>query len=254
MLKNLKYDLLYLYKTYKFIIFPVVALIFAILSPLTAKYINEILAALTSTGGPVISLPDPTVIDSYSQYLSNLYEIFLIVVIFISASMFIRDKTKGYLPLILSKPINRTKYILSKFASLLIVIFISLIIGGVFFSIYTYLLFGEVSVSLVIVISLIYLVYVIFIMSIVLLFTQLFNNYAATAILSFVLYIFFNILGGFEVFVLDYLPGRLMYRITEILLEASNTGLVLWNIIISLSISATLIVISISRFKVYDLK
>ena len=45
---------------------------------------------------------------------SKVYEIFLIVGIFVSVSIFMRDKNKGLLPLILSKPINRTKYLLSK--------------------------------------------------------------------------------------------------------------------------------------------
>ena len=114
--KLLKYDFIYLWRTYKFLIFPAVAVLFAFASPLTAKYINELLALLTTTtgGDPLIVLPDPVIQDSYAQYLSNLYEIFLIVCIFVSVSVFMRDKNKGLLPLVLSKPINRTNYLLSK--------------------------------------------------------------------------------------------------------------------------------------------
>ena len=116
MIKLLKYDFIYLWRTYKFLIFPAVAVLFAFASPLTAKYINELLALLTTTtgGDPLIVLPDPVIQDSYAQYLSNLYEIFLIVCIFVSVSVFMRDKNKGLLPLVLSKPINRTNYLLSK--------------------------------------------------------------------------------------------------------------------------------------------
>jgi ABC-2 type transport system permease protein len=252
-MKLLKYDFFYLYKTYKFIIFPAVAIVFAILSPLTAFYINELLDMLSVEGGPVITLPDPTVIDSYAQYISNLVEIFLIVAVFVSVSAFIREKTKGYFPLIISKPINRVQYLLSKYIAMSLLILATLVISGLVFGLYTYIIFGEISFGVVTSITLLYMVYVLFILSISMLFSQLFNNYAAASILTFVGYIFFNILGGFEKGLLEYLPGRIIYRITEDIVGIENTETMLINVGVTLAITFGLLVLSIVRFKKYDL-
>lgn len=249
----LKYDFFYLRKTSKFIIFPAVAVIFAILSPLSAMYINELLTLLMTESGPAITFPDPTVIDSYAQYISNLYEIFLIVTIFVAVSVFIREKTKGYLPLVLSKPINRTKYLISKITSLSILIFGSLIISGFVFGYYTYILFGEIDVMIVVNTTMVFMVYVIFILSLSMLFSQLFNNYPTASILTFVGYIVFNILGNFEKSILNYMPGRLTYRITEIIVGISETSTLIWNVVITLLVSIIFITISVLKFRRYDL-
>ena len=79
MKKLLKYDFYYLQKTSKFIVFPVLLVLLAIMSPLTAKYMNDFLALMLEGTGLEMSLGDPVVFDSYAQYIGNLYEIYLLV-------------------------------------------------------------------------------------------------------------------------------------------------------------------------------
>ena len=246
----LKYDFMYLKRTSKFIIFPAVAIVFAILSPLTAKYMNELLELL---GVDFVNLPDPTVIDSYSQYISNLFEIFIIVVLFVAVSMFIRDKTKGLLPLVLSKPIDRTKYLLSKYFSLLSVLIVTLIASGLVFGYYTYVIFGEIDVVALMNVTLLFILYTMFIMSVSMLFSMLFNSYPAASILTFVTYIVLNILGGFGASVLDFLPGRIMIRITEVLLDTVDGSIMFWNLFTTIVITIGLMILSIYKFRKYDL-
>jgi ABC-2 type transport system permease protein len=255
MIKLLKYDFIYLWRTYKFLIFPAVAVLFAFVSPLTAKYINELLALLTSTtgGDPLITLPDPTILDSYGQYVSNLYEIFLIVGIFVSVSIFMRDKNKGLLPLILSKPINRTKYLLSKLLSLSVVILVSLIAGGMVFAYSTWVLFDSIDVLLVIWMSLLFLLYVLFIFAVSMFFSQYTKNYAAASILTFIVYIVFSIFGGFEKGILEYFPGRITSRFTELMFGISDTPTLIWTIVVTLFVTALLFFFSIRKFNKYDL-
>ena len=140
MKKLLKYDFFYLFKTSKFLVIGAVFVMFSVISPLTTKYINEILSFLLNGADSPIEIPVPTIYTAYSQYISDLYEICFMVVLFVVVSIFIRDKTKGLLPLILSKPINRTKYVLSKYISVLVLILGSLLLGYLTFSYYTYFL------------------------------------------------------------------------------------------------------------------
>jgi len=192
-------------------------------------------------------------LDSYGQYISNLYEIFLIVGIFVSVSVFMRDKNKGLLPLILSKPINRTKYLLSKLTTLTVVILVSLIAGGIVFSYSTWVLFDSVDMALVLWMNVLFLVYVFFIFSVSMFFSQYTKNYATASILTFVVYIAFSIFGGFEAGILDYLPGRLTARVTELMYEISDTPTLIWTIAVTILTSAVLFYFSIRKFNKYDL-
>lgn len=248
----LKYDFIYLKRTSKFIIFPAIAIFFAILSPVTAKYMNEILELFLGSEGVGFTFPDPTVLDSYSQYIGNLFEIFMIVTVFVGVSLFMREKNKGELPLLLSKPINRTNYLLSKFISFTIMVFITLLVSGAIFAYYTYYLFGTVDILITLNVTLLFMVYLMFVLSIALITAMFFDSYAGASVVTFVTFLALSLLGGFSYGLLDYLPGRITSRIAEVILGTS-TNMVWYNIIVIVVISITLVFISIKRFNKYDI-
>ena len=248
MVKLLKYDFYHLRKTSKFIIFPVVIVIFAILSPLTARYMNEILEMALGESGLDITFPDPTVLDSYLQYLGNLYETVMFVVLFVGVGFFIKDKTKGLLPLILSKPINRVKYLLSKYISLSILILVSLLIGYLVFSYYTYFIFEEVDMLGVLIMSLLFFVYVLYILSISLFTATHFKSYLAAVSVTFGIYIFTSMLTIIEVSIFKYLPGVIGNSSVDILLGNEVVSDVLINVGVTLVISIGFIYLSLIKF------
>ncbi len=253
MKKLLKYDFYYLKKTSKFIVFPIVIILIAIISPLSAKYLNELLEFTLQGTGIAINFPTPTVYDSYIQYFGNLYEIYLYVIIFIAVGMFIGDKTKGLLPMILSKPINRTKYILSKYISISILIFISLIFGYIVFDYYTYFLFDEIYMIGMLYGSLLYFVYILFILSLALFAATHFKTYLMGIVITFGGYLLFSILGIFEVSVFKYLPAAILNNIVKVLFEDSEVREILLNVSCTFAITLIFISLSILRFRKQDI-
>ena len=119
----LKYDFLFLFKTKKFIIFPVLFGLFAMMSPLVAYYLPEILNMIPATEGISIIMPAATVESAYSQYFADMNETVLFIIIFVAISVFIKEKTTGLLTQLFSKPIQREKYILSKYFSFMSLLF-----------------------------------------------------------------------------------------------------------------------------------
>jgi len=253
MKKLLKYDFYYLHKTSKFIIFPVLLVLLAIISPLTAKYINEFLALMLAGTGVEMVLGDPVVFDSYSQYIGNQYEIYLLVIMFVAVGMFINDKTKGLLPLILSKPISRTKYILSKFISLSVLIFVSLFIGYFVFDYYTFFLFDEVDMLGMFYATLLFFVYVIYIMSIAMFASTHSKSYILAIVITFGGWMFFGIIRIFNWGIFNYLPGEIVVNIIEVLAKVPVTKDILLNLLVTLGISSVLLLISVLRFKRQDI-
>jgi len=249
MFKLLKYDFYHLRKTSKFIIFPVVIILFAIISPLTARYMNEILDLALSDSGINIDLTDPVVLDSYIQYIGNLYETIIFVVLFIGVGFFINDKTKGLLPLILSKPVNKTKYLLSKFISLSILILVSLMLGYFVFSYYTFFVFDKVDMLGMFLVSILFFVYVIFILAISLFSAVFFNSYLVAVSTTFGIYIITSMLTIFEVSIFKYLPGVISSNSVNILIGEEIILDVILNVGVTLLISFVFIYFAINRFK-----
>ncbi len=253
MKKLLKYDFYYLQKTSKFIIFPVLLVMLAIMSPLTARYLNEILAYTLEGSGIVIDLGTPTVIESYSQYIGNLYELYLYVVIFVAVGMFINDKTKGLLPLIISKPISRTKYIVSKYLSLNILLLGSLVIGYFVFDYYTFFLFDEIDMLGMFYATLLFFVYLLYVTSITLFSATHTKSYLLAIITTFGIILFLGALKLWEVGILKFIPGYLMNNIIKILMNTAETTDIIYNVLLTLAISIVFVILSIVRFRKQDI-
>ncbi|MGS0973417.1 MAG: ABC transporter permease [Candidatus Izemoplasmataceae bacterium] len=250
----IKYDFFYLKRTAKFIIFPALAFLLAVISPLTAKYMNQILEFALGSEDLPMTFPDPTVMDSYTQYLGNLYEMFILVVIFVSVGIFVRDKAKVLIPLILTKPISRTKYLLSKYITFNILVFISLIIGYLVFSYYTFILFDEVDMLGMFYGTLLYMLYVLFITSIALFASAVFDTYILAMFFTFGIYIIINIFNIFKSTLFQYFPGRIINAITEILVGTIDAGDVVFYILVPVIFIAAFMVVGIKLFLAYDFK
>lgn len=253
MIKLLKYDFYHLRKTSKFIVFPIVIILFAIISPLTARYMNELLEVALSGSGIDLALSETTVFDSYIQYIGNLYETILFVILFVSISFFIKDKTKGLLPLILSKPVNRVKYILSKYVSLSILILVSLMLGYFVFAYYTYFVFEEIDMIGMLLTTLLFFVYVLYMLSISLFTSTHFKSYLAAVSVTFAIYILTSMLTFFKVSIFDYLPGVIVDSSVDILFGVEDLGDVFLNIGVTLLLTIIFIILSIFKFRKQDI-
>jgi ABC-2 type transport system permease protein len=238
MVKLLKYDLLYLYKTQKFVVFVGIFLLFSIVSPLTARYLNELLGFLLAGQEINLGLPDPTVYTAYETYLSDLNETIFFVILFVSISIFIRDKTKGLLPLIFSKPIHRGKYILSKYLSLLILLVVCTLIGYAVFTYYTYVLFDQIFFWRGLAMMGLYLLFVLCVSSAALWFSTLSKSYLIAMLYTFGVYLAFMILSALgSVAVFEYLPGMLLSTSIGVLHQTVETVDLLWTIAVTLLIT-----------------
>ncbi len=130
-------------KTSRLIIVGAVFLFFAIVSPLTARYMNEIIEMFAE--GVEISFPEPTHIQSWEQFFSNVTSLCIIVLLIIMTGTVVSEKTKGSIHMVLTKKVSRTNFIASKMLAggllYTFVYFISFLVTVY----YTQVLFGQIS-------------------------------------------------------------------------------------------------------------
>ncbi len=134
-----KKEIFEILKTPKIIVLPVVSLFFGILSPLTAKFTNEL---IKSMGGININLPDPVYTDSYLQLFKNHYTTTVIVMIFVFMGLIADEKRRGSALLVLTKNLSRMNFVLSKFFASALLFTFSYVISVIACVYYTYFLFG----------------------------------------------------------------------------------------------------------------
>lgn len=131
-------------RTYKLLIIFSVFLLFGMLNPITAKITPELLSAFMPEG-VTITLPEPSSIDSWTQFYKNM-SMQIIVFIIVFCGIIVNELSKGTLVNMITKGLSRKTVILSKFTAVFIVWTLSYILCfTVTLGYTTYLLQGELQ-------------------------------------------------------------------------------------------------------------
>ncbi|HML47441.1 MAG TPA: ABC transporter permease [Clostridia bacterium] len=102
-------------RTYKLLVVFAVFAVLGVASPVAAKLMPEILAAMPMEGMTLI-LPTPTALDAWSQFFKNLTQMGLIVLLLVLSGQFSTEYAKGTLVNLLTKGLSRPAVALAKAA------------------------------------------------------------------------------------------------------------------------------------------
>lgn len=91
-------------------------LFFAIMSPLAALATPAIVSSVAaSSPGIKIVIPPPTYLDSYAQWIKNLTQIGMLLIVFSSAGLIAGERSAGTAILVVTKPVSRGSFAVAKF-------------------------------------------------------------------------------------------------------------------------------------------
>lgn len=107
-------------RNYKLFIFLIVFAVIGILSPLSAKFLPELLENLMDENITII-IQDPTYVDSWVQFFSNVNQIGLVVMVLVFSPIMSREYEKGTLVHMVTKGLPR----LSIYSAKLSVLYLS---------------------------------------------------------------------------------------------------------------------------------
>lgn len=233
-----------IFKTNKIIVLPVIFLFFGLISPLTAKYTNELLKSL---GGFEFELPAPVYTDSYAQLFSNLGQIGIIVLILTLMGIVVEEKVKGSAILVLTKSVSRTQFILSKFVSAVLLFTFSYIISVAGCLYYTYALFTQFYNENLITALAMFWLFGVFITSIVLLASTIAKSNTIAAVIGFLGFIGMSALSALPR-VGKYFPSALAGLNMHILTGAEKATAALWPTATALLAIILLVAASVISF------
>ena len=107
---------------------PVVVALFVfvgILSPLTARYLPEILELALGGQSAAIPIPTPTAADAVLQLQKNLAQFGALTAIVLAMGLVATEKDRGTAGFILTKPVSRAAFLVAKLASLGLVLLLA---------------------------------------------------------------------------------------------------------------------------------
>lgn len=107
-------ELLENWRTHKIIILLAVFALLGIMNPLIAKLMPDLLNG-TELDGIILTLPEPTAFDSWTQFFSNVGQMGLLAIVIVFCGMMSNEFSKGTLVNILTKGMKRHTVIFAKF-------------------------------------------------------------------------------------------------------------------------------------------
>lgn len=126
----------------------VVLAVFAVIgiaSPLTALYINEILAAVG--GGQIdITFPTPTAADAVAQLVKNAGQFGGLIAILLAMGAVVTEKERGTAAMILTKPVTRPAFLGAKVAAIGLLLAVGVAVAYGLAAAYTAVLFEPLPV------------------------------------------------------------------------------------------------------------
>ena len=122
---------------------PIVAGLFALIgmvSPLTARYLPEILQAALGDQLPV-ALPTPTAVDAVAQLQKNLAQLGALAAIALAMGSVSGELDRGTAALVLAQPVTRSAFLAAKLVAIGLVLAIATLLAGLAAFVYTAVLF-----------------------------------------------------------------------------------------------------------------
>lgn len=248
----LRKELREILKTWRIWVLPGIVLFFALSGPPLAKVTPELLGTLMSEQQPgvVIQLPDPTYVDAYLQWTKNLSQLVLFAVIIMFGGAIAAEKKSGTAILVLTKPLSRTAFVVSKFISQAVLLVGAVSVGALLTWAVTYAVFGEAPAAPLAEATGAWLAFGVLFMAVMLFLSAVLDSQAGAAGIGFAGYIVVTIAGLWE-FALKYTPAALVNAPTEIVMDKEPE--LVWPIVSALALTAVFVGLAVAIFRKREL-
>src|SRR5690625_233222 len=118
------------WRNLKWIWVPLVIILLAIMDPITSYYLPQIIELSGDLPeGSTFDLPTPSPPEAIMMSLSQLSSLGALILILISMGSISGEQQTGITEMILVKPVSFANYVLAKWAALVLLIWVSLILG-----------------------------------------------------------------------------------------------------------------------------
>lgn len=133
------------WRTHRFLVVMAVFVLFGLTSPLLAYFMPKIIQSLPGVEQFSGLIPTPTTADAMAQYIKNITQFGFILAVLLGMNAVAGEKESGTAAMVLSKPIPRWSFLLSKFSAQSLMYLSSFMVAGAGAYYYITILFGTLD-------------------------------------------------------------------------------------------------------------
>jgi ABC-2 type transport system permease protein len=208
LLPLLKKEMLEQLRTYRLLIVGVIFLFFVKTTPLTLKYLPEIIE-LAGGAGMEITIPPPTAEQSLLEYAGTVGQIGVLLAVLMAMGSIANERKNGTAIITLSKPVSRAAFVNAKLLASTVTFLVSLLMASIFCYGYTVWLIEDTDVVAFIGLNFLIALFLVFCLSVTLLFSSMFKSSLAAGGISLGLLIGQAGLSAIPR-IGDFFPGKLL--------------------------------------------
>lgn len=235
-------------RTSRFFIVAIVLFVTGLISPLLAKYTPVILRSIPDLpAGLAGVIPDPTVADSVAQYVKNISQFGVLLVVLFYMGVIAQEKERGTAAMMLVKPVNRTVVVLTKWLAGALVILTGIAAAAIAGFAYTTYLFETISIAGFLWLNFLMFIFLLVYLTVAIASSAFARTQGTAALYAFGGLVLVLILGALP-WISNYMPGALLNWGAAI-----SLGIVpepSWGaLVVSVSIIALLLVFASKKFQ-----
>ncbi|WP_087975143.1 ABC transporter permease [Oceanobacillus rekensis] len=238
----------------KLIWLPLVMILLAIMDPISNYYMPQIIEAVGGLpDGATFELPDFTPAEVVMMSLSQFSTLGVLIVVLVSMGTIAGERKSGISELVLVKPVSYGNYITAKWAALLLLVWISFFLGMLASWYYINILYGDLSFGSFSRIIFFYGLWLMFVVTLSIFFNSMIKTSGLVAFFTIATIMLMRVVTEVFNHILEWSPNNLSNYILEMLLTESIPSNLIGTAIITIIITATLLIVSINTFKSKEL-
>lgn len=177
--------------------------------PVTTKFLPEILKSSGSnlSGIDIIITGKQTYVDSIYSYFNQMTSLPVLILVLVAMGAVAGERERGTHIFVLTKPVTRVQFILTKYFTYLAVLLGTLVITGLGAAYYTLILFEGFPVGPYLLLNLCLFSNMAYLLAVIILFSSLFRSSIAAGGASFVFFLVVSLITGLIPRVSENMPG-----------------------------------------------
>lgn len=241
-------------RNYKILWIPIVFILLGVMQPVSSYYMPQILDTFGGLPkGTILEMPLPTGEEVLMNVLSNYGMLGVLILVLSAMGIISAERQSGVAGMVMIKPVPYSSYILSKWAGLITVTLISLVIGYVASWYYTSLLIKPVAFERIFQSVAIYSIWLVFVVTMTLFFSTLMKGNGSVAFVT--IFVVFSIstvtsiLGKY----MKWSPAKMTEYTGQVLLSGELESSFWLPFITTMAIIIVVLISSIQIFKQKEL-
>jgi ABC-2 type transport system permease protein len=241
------------WRNFKWIWMPITFILLGVMDPLTQHFLPQILNSVGELEGAVIQLPTPTAEDVLTMSLANFDMLGILILVLASMGIVAGERKSGVAAMILVKPVSHTAFVVAKWLSSLLLMWLSYFMGLLASWYYVGLLFDFIPFTDFIVSFLLYGLWLSVVISITIFYNSFIKTPGVVGFISLATIILLSTLSGLLSEWLAWSPAKLMSYASQTLVQDGLPEHALASIILSFILMIGLLVVGIFIFRKKEL-